>query len=322
MNSPVNKVDEVVFRAGPNADMRHFVVPRNANLARLNWDGMPGYRADRLATVYFFHPLRKLRAQGKRIPILMYHSISDRDDSARHPYYRTVTAPRVFARHLKFLHDRGYRTISLNDAVRLLREPDADVQNTVVITFDDGFLDFYTHAFPLLNIYGFSATMFLPTAYIDHTVQKFKGVKCLTWSQVRELRKAGVEFGSHTVTHPQLRSVSTEQMRVEVGRSKDDIEEKLGERVEAFAYPYAFPETDATFVEILRDSLQENEYGSGVTTVIGRANRSDNPFFMKRLPVNSADDVLFLQAKLEGGYDWLRTVQYAAKLKSLGRIPH
>jgi peptidoglycan/xylan/chitin deacetylase (PgdA/CDA1 family) len=280
---------------------------------------MQAFRADRLATLYFFHPLRRLRPQRTRIPILMYHSISDVDDSSRHPYYRTVTAPRVFDRHLKFLHDGGYQTISLSDSVRLLRGPEADVKKTVVITFDDGFQDFYSLAFPLLNKYSFSATMFLPTAFIGQDCRQFKGADCLTWTQVRELRKAGVEFGSHTVTHPQLRSVSTEQLRAEVGQSKHEIEEKLGERVEAFAYPYAFPETDAAFLDSLRRALQESDYLSGVTTILGRARSSDNPFFMRRLPVNSDDDPYLFQAKLEGGYDWLRTVQYAAKLRTLAR---
>ena len=272
------------------------------------------FRADRLATLYLFHPLQKLRRQAARIPILMYHSISAPDDSDRHPYYRTVTAPRVFEQHLKFLHDSGYKSIGLTDAVSRLREGAPPNERTVVITFDDGFEDFYSQAFPLLSQYGFTATMFLPTSYIDRDTRKFNGVECLTWSQVRELRKAGIEFGSHTVTHPQLRDVSTEQMRTEVGRSKADIEEKLGERVEAFAYPYAFPETDAAFVQTLHGALQESEYRSGVTTVIGRAGRTDNPFFMRRLPVNSADDSRFFQAKLEGGYDWLHTAQYASKL--------
>ncbi len=74
----------------------------------------------------------------------------------------------------------------------------------MVITFDDGFADFYTNAFPLLNRYGFSATVYLPTAYIGKSAREFKGVECLTWDQVRALDRAGVEFGSHTVSHPQL----------------------------------------------------------------------------------------------------------------------
>ena len=194
-------------------------------------------------------------------------------------------------------------------------------EKLVAITFDDGYLDFYTNAFPILNHYGYSATVFLPTDYIGQATRQFKGTECLTWTQVRELRKAGIEFGSHTVTHPQLRSVTTEQMRTEVGRSKDEIQQQLGEPAETFAYPYAFPETDRTFVETLRRALQENEYRSGVTTIIGRAAASDNPLFMRRLPVNSADDPLLFQAKLEGGYDWLRTVQYASKLRTADRVP-
>ncbi len=260
----------------------------------------------------------------------MYHSISNSGDTHRHPYYRTTTTPAMFAQQMQFLHENGYRTVSVTDASRLIQTtasgsgplsfPSRDREEAVPnpaplvgITFDDGFQDFHTNAFPILNRYGYTATVFLPTAFIGQASRQFKGAECLTWSQVRELRKAGVEFGSHTVTHPQLRGVSPAQLRTEVGRSKDDIEEKLGERVETFAYPYAFPETDATFVETLRGALQESAYRSGVTTIIGRAGRSDNPFFMRRLPVNSDDDTRFFQAKLEGGYDWLRTVQYASK---------
>ena len=276
---------------------------------------MSTFRADRFASLYFFHPLQRLRAQGTRIPILMYHSISDFDDSGRHPYYRTSTTAEVFEQQVRFLHENGYWTVSVTEASRCMQTA-KPAEKLVAITFDDGFQDFYTNAFPILERYGYSATVFLPTAYGGQVPCQFKGIECLSWTQVRELRNAGVEFGSHTVTHPQLRTVTTEQMRTEVGRSKDKIQQQLGEPVETFAYPYAFPETDRPFVETLRRALQENEYRSGVTTVIGRAEASDNPLFMRRLPVNSDDDPLLFQAKLEGGYDWLRTVQYAAKLRT------
>ena len=184
---------------------------------------MSTFRADRLATLHFFHPLQRLRAQQTRIPILMYHSISDCDDSARHPYYRTSTTVKMFEQQIRFLHENGYQTVSVGDAPRRM-ENAKPAENLVAITFDDGFLDFYTNAFPILDLFGYSATVFLPTDYIGQATRQFKGTECLTWSQVRELRKAGIEFGSHTVTHPQLHSVSTEQMRTEVGRSKDEIE--------------------------------------------------------------------------------------------------
>jgi len=281
------------------------------------------FRPDRLATLYFFHPLQRLlRRASAGIPILMYHSISENPEVHKGAYFHTCTAPRVFWEHLGLLARNGYRTIDLAEAVRKLEEGARTTEKLVVLTFDDGFEDFYTEAFPILNAFGYTATVFLPTAYISETSRSFNGIACLTWRQVRELRRAGMQFGSHTVTHPQLRAVGPEQFRKEITASKDQVEEKLGEPVEAFSYPYAFPETDRVFVERLRATLEESGYRSGVTTSIGLAGPSDNPLFMNRLPANSHDDPQFFQAKLEGGYDWLRTVQYAAKLGAMARDTH
>jgi peptidoglycan/xylan/chitin deacetylase (PgdA/CDA1 family) len=189
-----------------------------------------------------------------------------------------------------------------------------DAQRPIVITFDDGYEDFYTHAFPILETYGFNSTVFLPTAYIGETPRQFNGAECLTWSQIRELRRAGIEFGSHTVTHPQLKSLKPEDVRDEIRSSKATIEQQLGCAVKSFAYPYAFPETDRTFRQRLRGFLEESGYENGVSTIIGTADRTGDRYFMKRLPVNSCDDPRLFRAKLEGAYDWLHTVQHVSKL--------
>jgi peptidoglycan/xylan/chitin deacetylase (PgdA/CDA1 family) len=272
------------------------------------------FRSDRFATLYFFHRIRRLEAQEPRIPILMYHRVSDVDESERHPYYRTATAPKVFEKHMRFLYEHDYKPITLTDAERRLREETSAREREVVITFDDGFQDFYTDAFPVLRKYGFSATMFLPTAYIDHDSRKFKGVNCMTWSQIRELQRAGIQFGSHTVTHPQLKNLAPKEIEEEIRCSKQRIEEELGSPVTSFAYPYAFPETDSAFRQQLGELLEKTGYENGVSTIVGTADRAGGRFFMKRLPVNSCDDVALFRAKLEGGYDWLHTLQYASKL--------
>ena len=271
---------------------------------------MTRFRADRLATLHVFHPLQRLARPGMaRIPILMYHSISGMDDSHRHPYFRTVTSARVFEEHVRFLRENGYKAASLSDAVRLTQGPAEEAEKRFVMTFDDGFQDFYTQAFPILSRYGYTATVFLPTAYIGDTPQEFNGVECLTWCQVRELRTAGVDFGSHTVTHSQLRDLDKRKVEYEVRASKEEEEEQLGCPVTSFAYPYAFPESDGAFKNRLREILQEAGYQNGVSTIIGRANRNDDTLFMKRLPINSSDDRRLFRAKLEGGYDWLHAVQ-------------
>ena len=274
---------------------------------------MSQFRADRFASLYFFHPLQRLCAQGAKIPILMYHGISDSDESAVHPYYRTNTTLTMFEQQVRYLHQNGYRTVSVTEVFSSLQTA-ASVEKLVGITFDDGYQNFYTNAFPILNQYRYSATVFLPTAYIGQVSRQFNGSDCLTWNQVRELRKAGVEFGSHTVTHPQLREMGLEQLREEITLSKEHIEEKLGESVATFSYPYAFPETDRGFVDRLRGLLQEAGYREGVSTIVGRTGKSDGRLFMKRLPVNSCDDVALLEAKLAGGYDWLRGPQRMSKM--------
>jgi peptidoglycan/xylan/chitin deacetylase (PgdA/CDA1 family) len=248
------------------------------------------------------------------VPILMYHSISAVDDSRGHPYYRTITMVKVFEDHVRFLRENGYSAVSLGDAVRLRQGPAEEAKKRLVLTFDDGFQDFYTQAFPILSRYGYTATVFLPTAYIGDTARRFNGMECLTWRQIRELQTAGVDFGSHTASHPQLRHLGAEKVQDEVRSSKQMIEQELGCAVRSFSYPYAFPETDRFFRQRLRGVLMEAGYENGVSTIIGRADPGDDVFVMKRLPVNSCDDRGLFRAKLEGGYDWLHKVQLASKM--------
>ncbi|MGO8772922.1 MAG: polysaccharide deacetylase family protein [Terracidiphilus sp.] len=279
------------------------------------------FRFDRFATLYVVNPLRRSVSGNKpSIPILMYHSISDDAETGVHPYYRTSTSPQRFASQMKYLSDNGYRTASLTDVVTQLQGQAAVADKRVVITFDDGYRDFYREAFPVLDRFGFSATVFLATSFVGDRTLQFKSRDCLTWTEVRELRKSGIFFGSHTVTHPQLRALSMPAINEEIVSSKRTIEEKLGSAVDSFAYPYAFPQTDSDFKKMLRDSLRQAGYQNGVCTVVGRARRSSDPFFMERLPVNSCDDTALFQAKLAGAYDWISKSQYVVKMVKAGLL--
>ena len=269
-------------------------------------------RVDAFATLRFFYPLRRMLWRAGGLPILMYHSVSRREEKA-HPYYRTVTSPEAFAAQMQYLSDRGYSAINLEEAAKRRRESCTGSRREVAITFDDGFRDFYTSAFPILNRHGFTATMFLPTAHIGNSTQSFKGVDCMTWSEVREMHRAGIHFGSHTVTHPQLVTLTEKQVEYEVKASKDRIEQELGCAASSFSYPYAFPETNTAFVGMLRRHLQQVGYVNGVSTIIGTAGPADDALFLRRLPVNTCDDRALLEAKLAGGYDWLHTAQAAWK---------
>ena len=278
-------------------------------------------RLDRTATLYLINPLQR-RADFRsaaRIPILMYHSIAEDTGGAIHPYYQTVTSPGVFAEQIRFLRDSGYTTVDLRKAMELLDSPDwSEKRKYVVITFDDGFQNFYTDAFPVLNKYGATATMFLPTSFIGDRPLQFMGQDCLTWGMVVELMKANITFGSHTVTHRPLWNLSLSELEHEISQSKETIEDKTGHQIDTFAYPFAFPETNLRFKRQVREILLKHGYQYAVSTVIGTAKRSDDRFVLKRLPVNSWDDSKLLRAKVEGGYDWLHLCQFAAKVLKNG----
>lgn len=277
------------------------------------------FRLDRLVTLNVASPLMRLAfKETSAIPILMYHSITKEDEPGTHAYYRTTTSPKSFAAQMEYLHLNGFQSCSPAQAINFLQSDTGKTTKHVVITFDDGYRDFYQEAFPVLNQFDLTATVYLPTVYIGESPLLFMGRDCLTWSEVRELQKYGISFGSHTATHPQLRNLDVRAIKNEITSSKSEIEDKTGSAVNSFAYPYAFPQTETDFKKMLRESLGHAHYSNGVCTTVGRAGCDSDPFFMERLPINSCDDSALFTAKLLGAYDWLAKPQrWTQALKSM-----
>jgi peptidoglycan/xylan/chitin deacetylase (PgdA/CDA1 family) len=270
---------------------------------------------DRFATLRIVRPVRKIcaRPARQRIPILMYHSVSEASFKGVHPYFAIETSPRVFATQMKYLHDNGYKTISTADLVRLLCENRPGSEKYVVITFDDGYRDFYTHAFPVLSSFGFSSTIYLPSAYIGQRSHRFLEKDCLTWPEVRELHRSGVIVGSHTASHARLDDLAESALEHEIQGSKETLENELGSAITTFAYPYAFPDRNLEFAHRLRDVLKMSGYHDGVAKIIGTKHTVEERFFLRRIPINTADQISLFAAKLEGDYDWLHGAQSIAQ---------
>jgi peptidoglycan/xylan/chitin deacetylase (PgdA/CDA1 family) len=272
---------------------------------------MPSFRLDRFLTLCFFHPLirRKGPVDAKKIPILMYHSISDDNESTTHPYYHINTTPAVFTEQMRFLSENDYSVVDLHDLKNCFDRNNNLTRKFVVITFDDGYLDFYTNAFPILQKYHFPATVFLPTDFINENRKTFKDKECLAWAEVRELHNKGISFGSHTLSHSQLYRLPWEKVRQELVDSRFRIEDDLHAPVTSFCYPYAFPQEDRDFVLRFKHELVDQGYRFAVNTVIGRAGRESDLLSLARLPVNQGDDEKLFKAKLLGRYDWMAGAQ-------------
>ena len=272
-------------------------------------------RLDRFITLRVARPLLKLRRPtAPRLPILMYHSISADPEHGRSAYYKVCTSPQRFSEQMSWLAENGYAGVTLGAGLAWLNSAQSgDGRKLVAITFDDGFRDFYTEAFPTLQQHRFLATMYLPTAFIAEEPRSFLSRDCMSWNEAAQLHSAGIEFGSHTVTHPKLIEMDWPQIERELVDSKAVIEKRLGASVKAFAYPYAFPQARKEFVLRFLQTLERTGYQSCVTTEVGRERAGANLLSLKRLPMNDADDATLLRAKMEGAYDWLAVPQAGVK---------
>jgi peptidoglycan/xylan/chitin deacetylase (PgdA/CDA1 family) len=178
----------------------------------------------------------KQRTMAAWLPILTFHDIDDQRSFISF-------SPRVFRLGMAKLHESGYQTLSLLEAVDYLRQGTSFPDRSLVITFDDGYQTMYDEAFPVLQRYGLSATVFLTvgekgTAGPSDRLPSLEGRSMLTWREIREMHRWGINFGAHTLTHPDLARLPFDRVEAEVCDSKAIIEDALGARVDSFAYPY------------------------------------------------------------------------------------
>ena len=144
------------------------------------------------------------------LPILCYHSI-DGSNSV------VSVAPKSFGAQMRYLKSKGFQTLPLKEIVEYTQYGTTSVAKPIGIVFDDGYTNNYTDAFPILQEVGFQATIFLVTNYcgkLNEWGPQHESIPLLpmmTWEEIKEMSRHGIEFGSHTMSHPKLAEVSTEQ---------------------------------------------------------------------------------------------------------------
>lgn len=190
------------------------------------------------------YPLPASFSSSVHVPILLYHYISHNPFPQDTVRTGLSTTPQIFEKQLLTLIQYGYTTISLDELFQSLITKTALPQKPVVLTFDDGYEDFYTNAYPLLRKYNMKATQFIPTGLIGKP-------NYMTWDQITELSQSElITIGAHTVEHVFLPKQSDERLETEVLQSKNMIEEIIQQPVHWFAYPYgAFTEREVAMVK-------------------------------------------------------------------------
>jgi peptidoglycan/xylan/chitin deacetylase (PgdA/CDA1 family) len=225
------------------------------------------------------------------IPILMFHTLEDRRAPISFP-------PGVFRRGLDGLQAHGYRTLSLPEVVDGLRRGDFPEQ-AVAITFDDGYRTVYEEAFPALQERGLSATIFLTAARGDtgrlaDRPAPMLGREMLSRREMQEMHRAGIHFGAHTVTHPDLTRLPAEQVEGEMRDSKASIEDALGAAVTCFAYPFGCHDPRSR-------ALAREHFDCACTTRLHLVTTSSDPYTLERV------DACYLRAEALFGLITSRT---------------
>jgi peptidoglycan/xylan/chitin deacetylase (PgdA/CDA1 family) len=176
----------------------------------------------------------------QRIPILTYHrivAVVPGDD-----YYGICMPRERFRQRMQALAHDGYRTLSLEAASALMRGRAPIDPRLLAITFDDGYLDTFEVATPILQQHGFTATVFVVAGLVGRRSLWDAG-KCCTaplmdWSHIRQLERWGFAIGSHTLTHPELSALPLEEARYEIAHSRHILEHELGRPITTFCYLY------------------------------------------------------------------------------------
>ncbi|GGO65674.1 polysaccharide deacetylase family protein [Nonomuraea cavernae] len=175
-----------------------------------------------------------------RVPILMYHSVTDTPNEETRPH---SVRPSDLEEQLAYLAESGFTPMTLGDLVASLNKTSAMPVKPIVITFDDGYADFHSHALPLLERHRFPATVFLTSGWVADAGPDAAGRALddmLSWGQAREIAQTGIEIGGHSHSHPQLDQLRTEDLRQELRKNKGLLEEKIGAPVATMAYPFGY----------------------------------------------------------------------------------
>jgi peptidoglycan/xylan/chitin deacetylase (PgdA/CDA1 family) len=221
--------------------------------------------------------------------VLVYHSI-ERTGSPDTPHKINLRAP-LFEEQIKSVSRSGKRDM--------------------IVTFDDGFGNFFDNAFPVILRYNIKTILFITTDFIDGKMSfdaffgGSAGVKPLSWRQIKEISGSGVEIGSHTLSHPDLTKLSRDAAYREISESKKKIEDATGRKVRYFAYPFG---SARAFNGRIKQLVKESGYERAYTNIMGFNGAGSDPYELRRIRVYSNDNMFRFKMKVKGAYNWVDSV--------------
>ncbi|BBB91965.1 MAG TPA: polysaccharide deacetylase family protein [Methylomusa anaerophila] len=201
------------------------------------------------------------------IPVLNYHGV---EDNVNNPLALEI---KDFEDQMAYLHTKGYTAITPDQLLDYLSAGKKLPDKPVLITFDDGYANNYTNAYPILKKYGFTAVFFLITDVIGHDPWY------MNWDQVKEMRQQGFQFGSHTLSHADLTKVPVAQVNLQLVKSREGIEWRLNTPVRYLAYP------GGAYDSQIEKLVLQAGYKAAFSVKFGRVQKGGNLLALERIPL-------------------------------------
>ena len=219
------------------------------------------------------------------VKILMYHYIRDTAPGEGPTGRNLSVSPQDFEAQMRLLVSKGYMTLSLDEVVEAWQTGQPLPPQSVVLTFDDGYEDFFTAARPILRALDLKATVYIITGRVGQPGY-------MTWEQIQQLADEGFTIGSHTVTHLSLPTLSAANLATELTRSRQTLEETLGRPVVHFAYP------SGAFDARVRAAAAQAGYATATTTRYGACLPGADPLALPRLRVSGGASLAYFAGLL------------------------
>lgn len=208
------------------------------------------------------------------LPVLYYHAVDP-----THPGEELYVSPTQLKEQLQLIKNLGYTSLTMAEVYDYIKNNKSIPEKSILITFDDGYTDNYTYAFPILKELNMKATIFVITSGTDN------GNFYVSSEQIKEMSAYGIDIESHTVSHAHLDTLSYKEQLQELKDSKAKIEGITKKDVLSIAYPYGDYNEDS------KKAALAAGYSIAFTTDSGLSDKTDNPFSLNRIYVNSLNSI-------------------------------
>ncbi len=237
------------------------------------------------------------------VPVVMYHRVINKSENEG--IHGTYIYENVFREHMKYLKDNNFSVITFEDLNNIgWRNRFDKNKKYIIITFEDGYVDNYELAFPILKEFNFKATIFLmgESTYNEWDVKADgeKSFPLMSVEMIKEMQDYGIEFGAHTFNHPKLNKLSNDEIKHQIVDVKKPLEEKIGREIITFAYPYGI------LNDYAKKMVEEAGYTFGVATDSGSVCLSDDLYQIRRIAIFPNTNLFSFKRKVKGNYNFIK----------------